>query len=184
MTFNATQNPILSAKTAPSHAAIALAILAATTGCQGPTASGGRTDIVRVSTFYNTRAPFLSFQNPPDVVPQGLKFSVFLSAQHSEKGVFGDGEFVIDLYKVERDQSGEPRRQHAKKWTFNTEQAAPYRSIRRTEYGWGYGFRLNWGDIDVLGKEIMVTVSFHRKDGATVHGRAFYLKVPKRFGSR
>ncbi len=162
-------------------AVIALPLIG--TGCiSTPYRVAGHRNITNVSTFYNTSSPWLNFDNPPDNVPQGLKFSVFLTASETELGVFGDGVFTIDLFLIERDEENNPIRTPITKWKYTTEQAMPFRSKRPTKYGWGYGFRLNWGDADVLGKEIMTIVSFQRASGAVVHGTPFYHKVPHRAG--
>ncbi len=137
-----------------------------------------RRDIVRISPFYSTRAIWLNFEDPPTNVPQGLKFTVFLGTANQKLGMFGDGTMLVEMFRVEKDDQGKPVRVPVKKWSYNTKQCYPFRSKRRTRYGWGYGLRLPWGDVDVLGKEIVLVVSFKRLDGMIIHSQPKYLKVP------
>ena len=136
--------------------------------------------IIRVSTFYNTRGVWLNFDSPPTDVPEGLKFTIFLSAAGRDLGVFGDGTLIVEMFRVDRNEIGEPVRVLVKKWSFNTKQAYVFRIKEPTRYGWAYGMRLSWGDADVLGREIEVITSFKRHDGTIVYGRPMLLKVPKR----
>lgn len=149
------------------------------TGCATPS-SMDRPDIIRVSTFYNSQRLWLNFDNPPTDVPQGLKFTVFLTGTQSELGVFGDGTLHMDMFRIDYNPDGEPTRTPVRHWSFNTQEAMPYRGKRPTRYGQGYGFRIPWGDVNVHGKEIQVTVSFERLDGTIVHGQPKGLKVPAR----
>jgi len=146
-------------------------------GCT-TTLSPARKDIVRVATFFNSQRLWLNFDSPPTNEPQGLKFSVFLAASNRELGVFGDGTLHVDLFRTENAPDSPAQRVHLKRWSFNTAQAMPFRSKKPTRYGWGYGLRLPWGDVDVHGKEIQIVVSFERKDGSVISGLPRYLKVP------
>jgi len=137
-----------------------------------------RRDIERISPFYSTRAIWLNFEDPPTNVPEGLKFTVFLGSARETIGVFGDGTMIVEMFRVDHDDQGKAIRVSVKKWSYNTEQCYPFRSKRRTRYGWGYGLRLPWGDADVLGEEIVLVVSFKRLDGISIHSQPKYLKVP------
>lgn len=149
------------------------------TGC-ATTALTLHRDINRVSTFYDTLRIWLNFDSPPSSVPQGLKFSVFLTASDSELGVFGDGIIRIEMFRIDRGSNDQPLRTPVRQWSFDAQEAYPYRRKKPTRYGWAYGFRLPWGDVEVLGREILLIVSFERPDGTVIHGQPKYLKVPKR----
>ncbi len=159
-------------------ALIGIAVMINGSGCQ-TLAPQGRRDINRVSTFYNTQHLWLNFDSPPTHLPQGIKFSVFLTARDSELGVFGDGIMQIEMFRIDKSDSGEQTRTPVKKWSFDTQQAQTFRGRQRKRYGWGYGFRLNWENAEVRGHEIMIIVSFHRHDGTIIHGQPKYLKVPE-----
>jgi len=146
-------------------------------GCASIT-NPARSDIVRVATFFNSQRIWLNFDAPPTREPQGLKFSVFLTASDRELGVFGDGTIHVDLFQTQGTPDSAANRVHLKRWSFNAEQARPFRAKKPTRYGWGYGLRLPWGDLDVRGKEIQIIVSFERRDGRVISGLPQYLKVP------
>lgn len=162
----------------PSWFGIGAVILsAALTGCQTPR-TAGRSDIVRVSTFYSSQDVWLNFDQPPTMEPQGFKCSVFLTPAEGEQGTFGDGTIQFNIYRVDRDGAGRGTNTLIHTESFDTERAYGYRGRVRKRFGWGYGFRIPWGDADLRGKEIMVTVSFVRKDGRTIAGQPKYFKVP------
>ncbi len=66
-----------------------------------------------------------------------------------------------------------------KHWSFDTEHAYEYGFRKKQRAGWGYQLRLNWGDLDVLGQEVMFIVSFERFDGRIIRGKRLYFKVPR-----
>ncbi len=148
----------------------------------GCTAMGPKVspDIIRVSTFYNKQNPWLNFDRPPRPVPGGVKFTVYLSSPDTALGVFGDGVIHVDLFRVDSDADGDPVQTPLRRWSFDKDQAYPYRVRRKSRLGWAYGFRLPWGEVDVLGKEVMFLVSFERRDGRVIYGQPVRLKVPRK----
>ena len=124
--------------------------------------------------------PWISFKD--DANPGGLQINLFLGSGSSDKGVYGDGTIEINMYRTVARRDGRKARVLVKKWEFDPEQALPYLLRRPTAFGWGYGFRLNWGDADVLGKEVMLVTRFIRPDGQIVAGQPKHLKVPPRVG--
>ncbi|NOT02855.1 MAG: hypothetical protein HOP29_19825 [Phycisphaerales bacterium] len=168
----------MSARRSRSLPAIAAgAFLAAVTGCQSARVAG-RSDIVRVSTFYSSQDVWLNFDQPPTLVPQGFKCSVFLTPAEGEQGAFGDGTIKFEIYRVDRDEQGAGANTLVHTESFEKERAYGYRGRIPKRYGWGYGFRIPWGEADLRGQEIMVVVSFVRKDGRTIAGQPKYFKVP------
>ena len=163
-----------------------LAVVSVVGGCADtPRSSQGfqrprvHRDIVTVNTFYSAK-PWLNFDVPPRNVPDGFKFTLYMTGAGSARGVFGDGTIHIDMYRVETDAGGETTRPHARRWSFDTEQAYPYRAKRQVRFGRGYGFRLDWQEAEVLGKEVMIVASFERFDGRVISSQPKYLKVPKK----
>jgi len=137
-----------------------------------------RRDIVSVNTFYTTK-PWLNFERPPRDIPGGFKFTLYLRGADSAQGVFGDGTIHIDMYRVDDDDAPDgTKRTHVRRWSFDTEQAHPYRAKREVRFGRAYGFRLDWGGSNVLGHEIMIIASFERFDGRIIYSQPKYLKVP------
>lgn len=153
------------------------AIALSAVGCA--TTPSVSTDIVQVATFYN-QEPWLNFDPIPTDVPGGLRFTLYLAPTGSPKGVFGDGTIHVEMYRVERAADGKVETALVRRWSFTTDEARVYRARDKRRLGWGYGIRLDWGDVDVLGREIMVIVSFERKDGRTVRGRPKNFQVPHR----
>ena len=133
-----------------------------------------------MATFPNKQNPWLNFDNPPRDVPGGIKITIYLVGSKSPMGVFGEGTLAVDMYRMEEGADGEELPVLAHRWEFDTEEAFRYGTIKRKRRGWGYGLRLNWGDADVLGKEVMFLVSFKRPDGRVIQARRTFFKVPKK----
>jgi hypothetical protein len=64
-------------------------------------------------------------------------------------------------------------------WMFDVDEALPFRCKRRMVAGWGYAIFLPWGDMNLAGREIRLTVSFERKDGVVISGSKKDFRVPK-----
>lgn len=137
-------------------------------------------DIIRVATFPDKLNPWLNFDDPPRDVPGGIKITTYLVGSKSPMGVFGDGTLAVKMYRMEKGADGEELPVLERTWEFDTDEAFRYGSIERKRLGWGYGLRLNWGDADVLGKEVMFIVSFKRHDGRVIRARRTFFRVPKR----
>ena len=154
-----------------------VAVMLPAVGCAtGPRISP---DIVKVSTFY-VAAPWLNFEIARPDVPGGLKFALYLKPARYEKGAFGDGVIHVEMYRVDRAAGGQKDQTLVHRWSFDVDQAHPYRFSTEKRVGWGYGMRLNWEDADVLGREIMMVALFERRDGSIVRGRPKYFVVPER----
>lgn len=138
-----------------------------------------RKDIVAVATFVDKRSPWLNFDDPPRDIPGGIKIPLYLTANDNPLGVFGDGALYVDMYRVDHGPDGTEEPQHLKRWTFNTKEAYLFGTRKKQRVGWGYQLMLNWGDVDVLGKEAMFIVSFKRYDGRIIRGKRIYVKVPR-----
>jgi hypothetical protein len=137
-------------------------------------------DIVAVHTHYNL-FPWLQF-DPTDPRPQGLVISaLFLVSNKTGKGAFADGLITVKMYRVDRDEQRRETRTLVHTWDFTTQQALPYRAVKRTVIGQGYQLHLRWPkDMDLTRREIIVIVEFTRPDGAVIRGGTKFLKVPDR----
>ena len=54
----------------------------------------------------------------------------------------------------------------------------PFRVRRQSQMGWAYQLYLNWGDVDVLGKEVRISISYVGSDGRVVRSRSVDRRVP------
>lgn len=129
-----------------------------------------------------TQEPWISFDEEGDPNPEGFKIALFLASGSSFKGVYGDGTIEINMYRVITRRDKKKARVLIKKWEFDPAGALPYLLRRPTAYGWGYGFRLNWGDAEVYGKDVMIVCRFIRADNQIITGQPRWLKVPGRIG--
>ena len=142
-----------------------------------------REDIVQVKKFY-PGSPWLSFDEAGDPNPEGFKVNVYLLSAANGLGVFGDGNIVVTMYTVPEIQpEGAPPAEPVlkKRWVLTPEDCMPFRATRRTVMGYGYGLRLTWGDVDVLGKTVTVTIAFERRDGTIIQSQPQTFRVPPRW---
>lgn len=151
-------------------------------GCQGPqqTQRSFRVhdNIANVHRFFNKQAPWVNFKTPPTAEPQGMKITVYLSVPGKDMGVYGDGVILADLYEVIKQPEGEPLQNHLKNWAFDPDQAAVFHGDR-SRMGQPYFLILDWPELNLAGKEILIALSFKRKDGRLVKARPVRTKVPR-----
>lgn len=179
-------------------AGLAAAGLAAGAGCApGGTAGANRTadrnakraptpqevmqmplepNIVQVATHYSTFNPWIWAADKSK--PRGLVISSVYLSRAEPKGVFGDGIIRARLYTLEPTPEGGQKPVLVKEWPFDVEQAMPWRAKKETAMGWGYRLPLDWGDLDLSGKEIRVIVAFERPDGRIVESGKKDFRVP------
>ena len=141
-----------------------------------------RQDIVQVKKFYPGN-PWLSFDEAGDPNPEGFKVNVYLVSAASSKGAFGDGDIIVTMYSYpesgpDRAASSEPKLE--KQWVLTPEDSLPFRARRETVMGLAYGLRLNWGQADVLGKNVSVHITFQRRDGKLIKAQPRTFRVPPR----
>lgn len=135
------------------------------------------TNIIAVRTF-GFKEPWISFDAEGDRNAEGFKLTVVLESGDGPQGVVGDGLLMIKMYRIDRGPGGKRMREPACEWEFTPEQATPFLSRKKREWGWGYGLRLNWGDADVYGREVEVVASFKLLDGRVIAGTPLSMKVP------
>lgn len=154
-------------------------------GCQAPDSGvtdwrrSLTTEVVGVRTFIPSE-PWRSFDPEGDPDPEGLVVTVYLESAIKAKGVFGDGDFQFRLYRVTHKPGGKRETEQVHEWTFNPEQARPWQLKKPTAYGCGYQFPLNWGALDVYGRDVELQARFVTRDGKMLVGRRHNLKVPLR----
>ncbi len=135
-------------------------------------------NIVQIVKFW-PREPWVRFRR--DIAPavDGIRTaSVFLVDGATRKGMFGDGTIIVDMYQIEADEEGYEVAEKVYTWSFDAEEAMPFRSRKRTVQGWGYQLRLHWEDLDLAGQEIELRISFRRLDGQVVNSSGQRFRVP------
>jgi len=140
-------------------------------------------DIYKVVKFFPAM-PWLSFDPDGDPDPEGFKVTVYLISSSTRAGEFADGVIHVKMWGGQPSASGAKGPPLLKEWTLTPEEVLPYRVVRRTLLGHGYQLRLNWGDVDALGKSIRIQIDFERKDGRIIRGQAHELRVPRSRTSR
>ena len=137
-----------------------------------------RSDIVAVRAFF-VEPPWLIFDHTGGGQVDGVKITLYLEGAGKPKGVFGAGTIVVTMYGVEKDAGGRLVRTQIHEWELPPEKAYPWRSIRESRFGWGYGLRLHWDpSLDVAGKEVVFVVKYVHEDGRVNATRPKAFRVP------
>lgn len=151
-------------------------------GCGDPQSPDGQplpdnptpSQVARVPTEPNIIQVITSYRNPPWLYTTdksrvcGIHVAGLYLSGPDGKGVFGDGIIRPKLYVLERGEDGRKTPRLVHEWKFDVHDAIPYRGKRRRLQGWGYGFPLHWGELDLAGKEIRLVVEFERSDGQVI----------------
>lgn len=138
-------------------------------------------NVLGVSCFYDPFNPWI--WNIQHTHVRGIKINALYLRGPNYTGVFGDGVFRPKLYVETRDEQGKQEYKLLKEWTFDVQQAMPFRSKKRMKAGWGYALFLDWGEMDLSGQSVRLTISFERKDGIVISGSKKDFRVPKQGGS-
>jgi len=145
-------------------------------------------DIVHIFLIYPT-APWLVFDNQGGGVVDGFTCSVYLispiydpvSGKVHEKGVFGTGTIVVEMYRLDTDAAGREISTLVQTWELPPEKAMKFRGRMPKFLGWGYGLRLQWDkDVKVAGEDVAIVVKYIRDDGRTVTRPRKQMHVPSR----
>ena len=135
-------------------------------------------DIIRAVAIYS-KNPWLNFDPTNSRRPGGFTFkSLWLVSARTERGAFGDGIIRVVMTMVDKDESGNKVMREVQTWSYDPEEALPYRAKEKQLLGYGYQLRCKWDDADVLGKEVGIRVEFERKDGRIIVGQTNHFKVP------
>ena len=156
-------------------------------GCEGP--QGNRSlmranvrfartseNVIQIHKFFATE-PWLRFRRDAEL--DGIKVNaLYLVDGRTGKGAFGEGTIVVNLYRIDREPSGDDVATMVYEWSYDTEQAMPFRSTKRSMLGWGYQLRLHWGELELAGKQIELEILFERSDGRVVGSPTTRFRVP------
>lgn len=134
-------------------------------------------NVLGVSCFYDPFNPFI--WNSEHTRVQGIKINALYLRGPHYTGVFGDGVIHPKLYVATRDEEGKLTYKLIKEWSLDVNQAMPFRAKKRMKAGWGYALFLNWGDMDLTGQSLRLTVNFERTDGIVISGSKKDFRVPK-----
>lgn len=143
-------------------------------------------DITRVFLIYPT-VPWLVFDDQGGGLVDGFTCSVYLispvydpvSGGTLEKGVFGTGTIVAEMYRLGTDAAGREASALVQTWELPPDEAMRFRGRSPKLLGWGYGLRLQWDkDVEVAGEDVAIVVKYVRDDGRVVPTRRKQLHVP------
>lgn len=113
--------------------------------------------------------------------PRGITTKQLYLFGPDEKGVFGDGVIRAKVFIAELEPgTGKKVWRELKQWSYDVEQAKPFRALRRGAGGWGYRLFLVWGDLNLADKDIRVIIEFERRDGIVVKSDKNDFRVPAR----
>lgn len=138
-------------------------------------------NVLGVSCLYDPLSPWL--WNSEHTRVCGVKINALYLQGAKYTGVFGDGVIRPRLLVAGRDEQGKVEYRLIKEWTFDVQQAMPFRAKKQTRAGWGYALFLNWGELDLGGRSVRLIVDFQRSDGIVISGSKKDFRVPKPGGS-
>lgn len=134
-------------------------------------------NVLGVSCFYDPLNPWI--WNSQHMQVRGVRINALYLRGPNYTGVFGDGVIRPRLYVLTRDEQGKQEYRLLKEWTFDVNQAMPFRAKRRMTAGWGYALFLDWGDLNLTGRNVRLTINFERTDGVVISGSKKDFRVPK-----
>ncbi|NLX12756.1 MAG: hypothetical protein GXY44_03765 [Phycisphaerales bacterium] len=162
------------------------------TGCQEPSKGYGSNqqptpdEVLRmpvewnvnaIAVFFNPHSSWIWTEDRSRI--QGLFINSLYLLGHNGKGVFGDGVIRPRLFVIETAPDGTKKQTLFKEWSFDVDEAMPFRVKRQAALGWGYGLLpLDLEEADLGGRDIRVVVSFERSDGRIVNHRGNSFRVP------
>jgi len=134
-------------------------------------------NIVRVAAYYPSLNPWI--WNDARTHVRGIVISALYLEGPDILGVFGDGIIRPRLYLCDPAGAADTQVQLIKEWSFDVEEAHPFRSTKRTLLGNGYRFHLIWGDeLDLSGQSIRMVVVFERRDRTMIYSGKKDFRVP------
>jgi hypothetical protein len=134
-------------------------------------------NVLGVSCFYDPFKPWI--WNTEHTRIRGIKVSALYLRGPNHTGVFGAGIIRPQLFMSYRDEKGAVQSKLIKEWVYDVDQAMQFRAKTRRRAGWGYALFLDWGDLDLSGKHVRLTISFERTDGVVISGSKKEFRVPK-----
>jgi len=137
--------------------------------------------------------PWLNFDMSNPTRVNGIAINMYLISASTQKGVFGAGTIRVTLYESQPVSAttssgagaGTARYVVGNKlheWVLPPDKAMPFRVLRRPErtyvMGDGYQLRLSWGDLNLAGRRVGLSIEYQRTDGRVVRRPPFWLQVP------
>jgi hypothetical protein len=131
--------------------------------------------------MYET-TPWLVPRHAASTKAVGIRISaLYLISDRTGKAVFADGVINMLLYRIVRLSERDPVRQKVHQWSFDHDQALPWRVSRKSWMGSGYQFDLIWpAGVDLSGSEIALIAEYERTDGRVVRSSEKHFRVPGR----
>jgi hypothetical protein len=133
-------------------------------------------NVLGIACLYDPFSPWI--WNTEHTQVKGVRIAALYLLGPNSTGVFGDGTIHPRMYLAYKDAQGKLDYKLIKEWSFDTQQAMPFRAKKRVRWGWGYGLFLPLGDMDLTGKDIRLTVSFERIDGLVITGNKKDFRIP------
>lgn len=163
-----------------------LSLVAATfaqTGCRSTGAQSHRTTssrrkqpiIQRIACLYDQRPWLTKLDLAGDRDPEGIKYRVFLDPG-TGKGIWTDGEFVIKMYRLDRNKAGKIERTLVSDWIYPSN---AMNTIKSKLLGQGYYLLLRWHSKDLAGHEIELVTQFTDSNGWVVRAGTKRFPIPK-----
>jgi hypothetical protein len=131
-------------------------------------------DIHGVRCLYDQK-PWINADAAGDPDPEGIRYRVFLDPG-TGRCVLRDGSFRIELYQIDRTDTGGVERVLVSDWNYPTSE---FGTVVSKILGKGYHVQLRWGKKNIAGHEIEVITQFIDRDGATTRSATKRLRVPK-----
>lgn len=131
-------------------------------------------DIIAVRKFF-PQVPWLQF-DPAGDPAQGFRVTVYLVDARTRRGVWGDGDIIVQLYLRETDEQGRHQPKLLREWRLSPADAYKFRvrpeAMKDTAMGRAghraYQLRLDWRPLRLMGKPIMIQINFLRRDGLLI----------------
>lgn len=139
-------------------------------------------NVIEVGHYYSPYRHWIWTEDQSRV--RGTWISSLYLYGNQQKGVFGDGVIRPRIYLLQRKERGGVEPKLLQEWAFDVEAATFFRSKKPSIQGYGYKLPLEWGDLDLSGKEIRVIVTFERADGRTIESSKKDLIVPGHTGEQ
>jgi hypothetical protein len=166
--------------------AACLAAILLTAGCAEPGPDGrqdwqlkeqnAQQDQVKQVVCFFTQSMWQSFDAEGDRNPEGFKFTLYLLSARTGLGVLVDGLIRVKMYSVDRDEDNRIVRKLVQEWNMKTSDLPRAREQRA--FGYAYVPYLYWGDIDVLGRQVEISVEYESPSGRVVRSQTTTHKVP------
>ncbi|MCH7807827.1 MAG: hypothetical protein IIB60_01275 [Planctomycetes bacterium] len=121
------------------------------------------------------RRPWLNVDKAGDRDPEGIWYRVYLDAG-DRRGVWREGMFHIEMYRIDRVASDEIERILVSDWHYPTSTMG---RLGKGMMGEGYIIKLVWADKTIAGKEVELITQFEDTQGRKARSGTKRFRVPK-----